>query len=64
MKGFGSVVALIPAPLGIGTLTLVDGSKVKGFLCEAHALVGAEDISCWGGWRAWLKHGNGGHSKI
>ena len=62
--GFGSFVALIPAPLGIGTLTLADGLKVKGFLCEAHALVGAEDISSWGGWRAWLKHCNGGHSEI
>ncbi len=52
--GFGSFVALIPAPLGIGTVTLADGRTVKGFLCEAHAIEGAEDITAFGGWRAWL----------
>jgi allophanate hydrolase len=51
---FGSFVALIPAPLGIGTLVLEDGQRVKGFLCEGHATVGAEDITSFGGWRAWL----------
>ena len=53
-EGFGSFVALIPAPLGIGTVTLADGRAVKGFLCEGHATRGAEDISAFGGWRAWL----------
>jgi allophanate hydrolase len=52
---FGSFVALIPPPLGIGTLTLEDGSLVKGFICEPHALKGATDITAFGGWRAWLK---------
>ncbi len=51
---FGSFVALIPGPLGIGTIRLEDGSTVKGFLCEAHAACGAEDITAFGGWRAWL----------
>jgi allophanate hydrolase len=51
---FGSFVALIPAPLGIGTVHLSDGSFVKGFLCEAYAVQGAEDITPFGGWRAWL----------
>jgi allophanate hydrolase len=51
---FGSFVALIPPPLGIGTVKLADGSLVKGFLCEAHAIVGAMDITRYGGWRAWL----------
>ena len=51
---FGSFVALIPSPLGIGTVTLADGRGVKGFLCEAHAVRGAEDITAFGGWRAWL----------
>jgi allophanate hydrolase len=32
--GFGSFVSLIPARLGIGTVTLEDGSSVKCFLCE------------------------------
>jgi allophanate hydrolase len=51
---FGSFVALIPAPLGMGTVTLADGSAVKGFLCEAHATQAAEDITAFGGWRAWI----------
>jgi allophanate hydrolase len=51
---FGSFVALIPAPLCIGTVTLAGGRTVKGFLCEAHATSGAEDITAFGGWRAWL----------
>lgn len=51
---FGSFVALIPPPLGIGTLTLADGSQVKGFVCESHAINGATDITALGGWRAWL----------
>lgn len=51
---FGSFVALIPVPLGIGTVTLADGRAVQGFLCEAHATRGAEDITAFGGWRAWL----------
>ncbi|MFN0160280.1 MAG: allophanate hydrolase [Burkholderiales bacterium] len=49
---FASFVAEIPAPLGIGTLTLADGSTVKGFVCEPYALDGALDISDFGGWRA------------
>jgi allophanate hydrolase len=52
---FGSFVAQIPPPLGIGTLTLEDGRRVKGFLCEAYAVRGAEDITAFGGWRAWLR---------
>ncbi len=52
---FGSFVALIPPPLGIGTLTLADGSQVKGFVCEPYAVQGAMDITAHGGWRAWLQ---------
>jgi allophanate hydrolase len=51
---FGSFVALIPPPLGIGTLALEDGGQAKGFLCEPYALEGAEDITEQGGWRAYL----------
>jgi allophanate hydrolase len=51
---FGSFVAGIPAPLGIGTVVLEDGSTVQGFVCEQHALNGAEDITHLGGWRAYL----------
>jgi len=51
---FGRFVAKIPAPLGIGKVTLDDGSAVSGFLCEAHAVAGAEEITRYGGWRAFL----------
>ena len=52
--GFGRFVARIPAPLGIGTLLLADGSRPKGFLVEPEGLQGAEDITRFGGWRACL----------
>jgi allophanate hydrolase len=52
--GFGRFVASIPPPLGFGTITLSDGSQVKGFLVEAAATSGARDISHFGGWRAYL----------
>lgn len=51
---FGSFVAAIPAPLGIGSVELTDGTTVKGFICEAHALADAADISRFGGWRNYL----------
>lgn len=54
---FGSFVALVPAPLGIGTLTLDDGREVKGFICEGAAVKGAHDITELGGWRAFIESG-------
>ncbi|VVA49928.1 Allophanate hydrolase [Serratia ficaria] len=51
---FGEFVAEIPAPLGIGTLLLADGRRVKGFICEPWALAGATDITEFGGWRDYL----------
>lgn len=50
----GSFLALIPAPLGLGTIELTDGRRVQGFLCESAGLAGAQDISEFGGWRAYL----------
>lgn len=52
---FGAFVAGIPAPLGIGSVSLSDGRTIKGFLCEAAAALGAEEITAFGGWRAYLK---------
>lgn len=46
-------VAAIPPPLGIGTLILADGTTTKGFVCEPAALAGSEDITRFGGWRAY-----------
>jgi len=56
-SAFGSFVDGIPAPLGIGTVTLEDGQQVKGFLCESHATKGARDITGLGSWREFIKGG-------
>jgi allophanate hydrolase len=50
---FGEFVVRIQAPLGIGTVQLERMGAVKGFLCEALGTAGAEDISHYGGWRAY-----------
>lgn len=54
MAAFGSFVAEVPPPLAIGTVTLDDGSSVKGFVAEPRAITGAEDITHYGGWRAYI----------
>ncbi len=53
-EGFGRFVAGIPSPLGIGTLALADGTRVKGFLCETIATEDARDVTAFGGWRAFV----------
>jgi allophanate hydrolase len=52
---FGSFVAGIPAPLGIGKVELESGEQVAGFLCESHAATTATDITALGSWRRYLK---------
>jgi allophanate hydrolase len=52
---FGTFVAGIPSPLGIGKVELDDGSWVPGFICEGHGIEGAREITALGGWRAYLK---------
>ncbi len=52
---FGTFVAEVPPPLAIGTVTLADGSSVKGFVAEPRALTGALDITRHGGWRDYIK---------
>ena len=54
VAAFGSFVAGVPPPLGIGTITLRDGRQVKGFVCESYAVAQAQDISSYGGWRKYL----------
>lgn len=51
---FGSFVAGIPAPLGIGKVELADGRVVPGFICEGIGTEGATDITHFGGWRAYM----------
>lgn len=54
LAAYGSFVAGIPSPLGIGTVQLADGGAVQGFVCEAIAAEGATDITHLGSWRTYL----------
>jgi allophanate hydrolase len=58
VESVGSFLASIASPLALGTIELEDGSRVHGFLCEAHAAEGAEDISSFGGWRSYVGRGD------
>jgi allophanate hydrolase len=52
----GAVAALlasIPAPLSLGRVRLDDGTETVGFLCTEAAPAGAEDVTRFGGWRAY-----------
>jgi allophanate hydrolase len=51
---WGSFVAGIPAPLGVGKVVLHGGAEVSGFICEGYAASDAADITAFGGWRAYL----------
>ncbi|WQH17283.1 hypothetical protein SR882_05100 [Guyparkeria halophila] len=51
---FGSFVAGIPTPLGIGKLTLADGREVPGFIAEPIAPEGATEIIELGAWRRYI----------
>ena len=50
----GTFLDGVPAPLGLGSVELADGSWHHGFICEDWALNEAEDITAFGGWRAYL----------
>jgi allophanate hydrolase len=54
MAEIGSFLSLIPAPLGLGSIELEDGSWVKGFICEPYAIDGAKDITDLGGWKPYI----------
>jgi allophanate hydrolase len=57
LRTFGKFVMDVPSPMGIGTVALSDGRVVKGFICEPSAVSaesGAQDITAFGGWIAYL----------
>ncbi len=56
----GSFLEGVGAPLGLGKVQLADGSMVCGFVCEGIVARTAQDITEYGGWRAWLKVAAGG----
>jgi allophanate hydrolase len=59
ISAVGAFLAAIVPPLGLGSVALEDGTAVIGFLCEAHAVADARDITALGGWRAWLASRSG-----
>lgn len=54
VAAFGRFVAGVAAPLAIGTVELADGRCVHGFICEAHAVAEAPEVTHHGGWRSYL----------
>jgi allophanate hydrolase len=54
---FGSFVAAVPPPLGIGNAAVEDGGLVKCFICEPYAIAGATEITQFGGWRNYVAQG-------
>ena len=54
MKYFGSFVAGIPAPLGIGKVELADGTWHCGFMSEGNVVSDAKNITEFGGWKGYL----------
>ena len=51
---FGSFVADIPPPLGIGKVELADGRWLPSFIAESRATLGAEEITVLQGWRNYM----------
>ncbi|MFF4660402.1 allophanate hydrolase [Streptomyces sp. NPDC001381] len=56
-EGLGRLLSSLPRPMTLGSVELADGTSVPGFLCEPGALGDAEDITAYGGWRAYLDAG-------
>ncbi len=55
ISAIGPFLATIRAPLGLGQLTLADGTTCHGFLCETTPAQTAPDISAAGSWRHWSR---------
>lgn len=52
IESFGSFVAGIAQPLGMGKVELSNGTWLTGFIAEGHAAAG-ENISSFGSWRSY-----------
>lgn len=57
LSRFGEFMAMIPAPLGIGSVELMDGTWVKSFICEEHGYLsnGTTDITEFGGFKPYIE---------
>ena len=59
----GVFLERIPAPLGLGSVELSDGSWVKGFICGANLSEDARDISEFGSFRVFMEQEGNAASK-
>jgi urea carboxylase/allophanate hydrolase len=57
LERFGEFIAMVPEPLGIGSVELEDGEWVKSFICEefGYTQKGTKDITSFGGWRSYIE---------
>nr|MBX2849456.1 hypothetical protein [Acidiferrobacterales bacterium] len=53
-ENFGSFVAAIPEPLGIGKVEALSGDWLPSFICEPCGFDDAVNISDYGGWRGYI----------
>ena len=55
LENLGTFLSLIPAPLGLGKVSLADGREEIGFIAEAAVPAYAKDISELGDWKKFLE---------
>lgn len=57
LENFGDFIAMVPEPLGIGSVELENGEWVKSFICEeiGYSQKGTEDITSFGGWKNYIE---------
>jgi allophanate hydrolase len=60
VAGLGAFLAALPEPMTLGRVRLDDGSEPTGFLCEAIATDGAQDITAHGSWLEYLAPASAG----
>ncbi|QEU62763.1 Dur1,2 [Kluyveromyces lactis] len=55
---FGDFIAMVPEPLGIGSVELESGEWVKSFICEefGYTQQGTVDITKFGGFKPYIEH--------
>jgi urea carboxylase / allophanate hydrolase len=58
IEKFGIFMAMVPEPLGIGSVETIDGEWVKSFICEesGYKQPGTVDITSYGGWKAYMSY--------
>ena len=53
-QALAALLETVPSPLGFGRVTLADGTDVLGFVASGPVPAGSEDVTKYGGWRAYL----------